>query len=310
VSTLVEVLRTELPHRLTTHPEIRVRIPRGEPLASRSTGELPAERVTAIDGPAPALLSAAAPSSEEGSHSLVIAPASYLLPDGYPTLRSPISRDRLPITILALESGLFEPLPPSGPASLEDLGALRAFPHLALVVPPDPGSLKAVLDEASSWDGPVYLRLNGGDLPELSERPFAIGRARELHPGSDLTIASAGPLIGMALEAARELARVGIEARVLDLSSVKPFDEKAVLRAARDTGAVLTVEDHSSLTGLGALVAATTSENYPVPVRRIGVPDLFLRPEPSGTVLARYGLGPSSILDEAWELLRQRGKVD
>ena len=96
---------------------------------------------------------------------------------------------------------------------------------------------------------------------------------------------------------------------MLDFASVKPFDEPALLRAARDTGAILVLEEHSVLTGVGALVAATTSENYPVPVRRLGIPDLFPESVDPGAPLDRYGLSAERVRDEAWELLRARGKV-
>ncbi|MGI0067802.1 MAG: transketolase C-terminal domain-containing protein, partial [Thermoplasmata archaeon] len=102
---------------------------------------------------------------------------------------------------------------------------------------------------------------------------------------------------------------VGITCRVLDLASVKPADTPALLRAARDTGAILVLEEHSVETGVGALVAATVSESYPVPVRRIGVPDLFGESGEAWAVFDRFGLSKERILDEAWELLRQRGKV-
>ena len=100
-----------------------------------------------------------------------------------------------------------------------------------------------------------------------------------------------------------------MEARVLDFASIKPFDAKSLLRAARETGAILTMEEHTTLTGLGALVASTTSENYPVPVRRVGVPDVFGESGDGWLLLDQYGLSKERVMDEAWELLQLRGKV-
>ncbi|MCI4360778.1 MAG: transketolase family protein, partial [Thermoplasmata archaeon] len=118
-----------------------------------------------------------------------------------------------------------------------------------------------------------------------------------------------GAMVARALDVAEELHRVGVEARVLDLASVKPFDQKALLKAARETGAILTMEEHSVLTGVGSLVAAATSENYPVPVRRLGVPDLFGESGDPWTLMDRYGLSKERALEEAWDLLKMRGKV-
>ena len=131
---------------------------------------------------------------------------------------------------------------------------------------------------------------------------------RELRSGQDLTIVAIGPAVGRALETATALARVGVAARVLDLASVKPLDGKAVLRAARETGAILSLEAHSALTGIGSMVAAYTSEEYPVPVRRIGSSGSFPG-TPGAPSNDPYGLTPEHCLEEAYELLRARGKV-
>ena len=197
------------------------------------------------------------------------------------------------------------------PAAFSDIGLLRGIPHLNLVVPADAPSTAAALEVLVQSETASYLRLPGlEEVPTVTGGEFELGRARELRPGADLTIAAVGRAVGRGLEVSEELRRVGLSVRVLDLASVKPVDTKAILRAARDTGAILTMEDHVVATGVGALVATLVAEEYPVPVRRLGAPDLA--PEAAATAetnLDTIGLTRARGLDEAWELLRMRGKV-
>jgi transketolase len=192
---------------------------------------------------------------------------------------------------------------------LEDIGLMRALPGMTVVVPSDAPTTRAAVFAVAERPGPAYVRLSRDTLPSLGGGELTIGRARELRSGSDLTIVAVGALVARALAVAEELGRVGISARVLDFASVKPFDEPALLRAARDTGAILVLEEHSVLTGVGALVASATSENYPVPVRRVGVPDLFGESGDPVALRDRYGLSLDRIRDEAWELVKLRGKA-
>ena len=226
----------------------------------------------------------------------------------YPIIREAICHERSNVKIVATRSeaaGTAETLPPM----IEDVGVMRGLPAMTVVVPADAPATRSALRAVARQDGPAYVRLSAGPLPVVTDGEFRIGRAAELAAGDDLTIVAVGPPVAMALDAAADLARVGISVRVLDFASIKPFDAPALLRAARDTGAILVLEEHSVLTGVGALVAATTSENYPVPVRRVGIPDLFGDPFATGAGPARRILSREQVRGEAWELLRGRGKV-
>ena len=192
---------------------------------------------------------------------------------------------------------------------VEDIGLMRGLPGMTVVVPADAPTARSVTFAIAERAGPAYVRLTQENLPVVTDGAFAFGRAPQLRAGSDLTIVALGSLVARSLEVAEELAQVGISTRVLDFASVKPFDEPALLRAARDTGAVLVAEEHSVTTGVGALVAAVTAENYPVPVRRVGVPDLFGESGDPWALLDRYGMSKERLRDEAWELLKSRGKV-
>lgn len=203
------------------------------------------------------------------------------------------------------------PWPPSvtsqglAPA-VEDLGLMRGVPGMVVTVPADAPTLRTAVQALADIDGPAYLRVAEGSHPTVTDGSFRLGTANTVRDGSDLTVVCAGPTLGVVVRLAEGLKGVGVSVRVLDLASVKPIDAPSLLRAARETGAILVIEEHTVETGLGELVAATVAENLPVPVRRIGLPDLFELPSggptPSGGPIDR-------MRDEAWELLRLRGKV-
>jgi len=235
--------------------------------------------------------------------------AVFAAGQAYNFVRQSICYNRANVKIVATHGGLL--VGPDGGTHqiVEDIGLMRGLPGMTVIVPADAPTARSATFAVAERDGPAYVRLTRESLPTVTDGSFAIGRAAELRSGSDLTIIAVGALVARALEVAAELAEVGVSTRVLDFASVKPFDEPALLRAARDTGAILVLEEHSVLTGVGALVASTTGENYPVPVRRVGVPDLFGESGEAWSLLDRFGLSKERIREEAWELLRLRGKV-
>ena len=257
----------------------------------------------------PTMMSIAAGISLEDRTVFASTFAVFAAGQAYNFVRQSICYNRANVKIVATHGGLL--VGPDGGTHqiVEDIGLMRGLPGMTVIVPADAATTRAATFAVAERKGPAYVRLTRENLPPVTDGSFAIGRASELRAGSDLTIVAVGALVARALEVAEELAQVGISTRVLDFASVKPFDEPALLRAARDTGAILVLEEHSVLTGVGALVASTTGENYPVPVRRIGVPDVFGESGDAWTLLDRYGMSKERIRDEAWELLRLRGKV-
>ena len=257
----------------------------------------------------PTMMSIAAGLSIEGRTVFASTFAVFAAGQAYNFVRQSICYNRANVKIVATHGGLL--VGPDGGTHqiVEDIGLMRGLPGMTVIVPADAPTTRAATFAIAERTGPAYVRLTRENLPAVTDGSFTIGRANELRAGSDLTIIAVGSLVARALEVAGELAEVGISTRVLDLASVKPFDEPAILRAARDTGAILVLEEHSVLTGIGALVAATTGENYPVPVRRVGVPDVFGESGEAWALLDRFGMSRERIRDEAWELLRIRGKV-
>jgi transketolase len=235
--------------------------------------------------------------------------AVFAAGQSYNMIRQSVCYNGANVKVVATHGGLLVGGDGATHQIVEDLGLMRGLPGMTVICPADAPTTEAAVRAVHAIDGPAYLRLTRENLPTVTDGSFRVGTAAELRPGSDLTIVAVGALVARALDVAEEFHRVGVEVRVLDFASVKPFDEKALLKAARETGAILTMEEHTVLTGVGALVAATTSEEYPVPVRRIGVPDVFGESGEPWALIDRYGMSKERCLEEGYELLRLRGKV-
>lgn len=239
---------------------------------------------------------------------LVIASASTFVGAWYPAIRASLAPQRANVKLVAT-SGVHSVDAADEPGVFDDLALMRTLPGMTVLEPADAPTARSTARALVGMDGPAYVRLAGGPQPTVTNGELELGRATELRPGTDLTLIAVGPLVARALVVATSLGRVGVRARVLDLGCLKPFDEKAVLRAARETGALLTLENQYISTGVGALISAATAENCPVPVRRLGILDLDGGPADGRVGSERPELSEERALQEAWELLRLKGKV-
>ena len=222
--------------------------------------------------------------------------------------RTDVAYGNLPIRICASHSGLS--IGPGGPThqSIEDLAIYRAMPNMTVVVPADGVEAAAATRAVVDLPGPAYLRLSRAKEPTVyrTEDQFALGIANTVHEGGDLAIIACGACVGHAVQAAQDLSKRGIDARVIDMHTIKPLDERAVVRAAQDTGAVLTVEEHTVIGGLGSAVAEVLAENAQgVRFRRLGLQDRFPTTAPYEELLALYGLDAQGIARSAQELLNE-----
>ncbi len=194
---------------------------------------------------------------------------------------------------------------------VEDLAVMRAIANLVVLAPSDPVTTRLATLAIAEYEGPVYMRLGRQPAPVLHDESveFRIGRMIRLREGGDVTLIACGNMVEHALLAAEELAREGIEARVLDCHTIKPIDREEIIRAALETGAIVTAEDHSIHGGLGAAVAEVVTETYPVPVRRVGLRDVFASSgrDPK-TLLARYDMDYRAIAREARQVLALRAR--
>jgi transketolase len=179
---------------------------------------------------------------------------------------------------------------------------MRAIPGMTVINPADAVEARAAVEAAINFVGPVYMRFGRYAVPVLNDKEtykFELGKGVEMKDGSDLTIIATGMMVGMALEAAETLAAKGISARVVNIHTLKPIDKDIILKAARETGAIVTAEEHSIIGGLGSAVAEVVGEGCPVPVVRLGVDDQFGHSGKVPPLLEMYGLTPANIVAKA-----------
>lgn len=190
--------------------------------------------------------------------------------------------------------------------AVQDTAIMRATPGMVVVDPADEVECRTCLEAMVKYNGPVYFRLTRDAWPDISPTGyrFQLGKAMQVRDGGDLTIIAGGPLVSQSLEAAETLAHAGIAARVINMASIKPLDEQAVIRAARETGAIVTAENHSIFGGLGGAVAEVASEHCPVPVRRIGIRDVLAESGHNMELLRKYHMDAPAIVTAAHEALR------
>ncbi len=212
------------------------------------------------------------------------------------------------VKLMAAYAGISDSFDGPTHHAITDLAILRSLPNMTVVVPGDPLGLARLLPQVVEWPGPVYFRLNRNEVPVLFDETYApqIGKAVPLRPGSDLTLIACGLMVSRALWAADRLAEQGITARVIEMHTIKPLDVGAIEQAARETGAIVTVEEHSILGGLGAAVAEVTAERCPVPVRRVGLPDTFAETGPYDRILDRYGMSVDHVVSAALAALAMK----
>ena len=192
--------------------------------------------------------------------------------------------------------------------SIEDLAWLRAIANLTVIVPADPIDTAQAVQLAAANFGPMFLRISRLGVPVVhpTDYRFEIGKAALLREGRDVTLIANGVLVARALEAADKLAASGIQARVLNMATVKPLDKEAVLKAVAETGGIVTAEEHTIYGGLGGAIAEVVVTNRPVPMRILGVPGVFAPTGSAEWLLEYFGLTAQGIYEAALDLLNSR----
>jgi len=190
----------------------------------------------------------------------------------------------------------------------EDVAIMRSMPNMTVVVPADATAVPPLLRQIIALDGPTYFRMSRNPVPVIYEpdQSFTLGKAVILREGSDLTIIAMGTMVALALDAAEELACQGIQARVLDMHTIKPLDGEAIRQAAKETGAIVTAEDHNIIGGLGGAVAEYLAEHIPVPLVRVGVPDTFCRSGDPAELFPMYGMAVPDIVAAAKKVVERK----
>lgn len=190
--------------------------------------------------------------------------------------------------------------------SIEDFAWLRAIANLVVVAPADPAETSQAVRAAAEFQGPIYLRISRMGVPEVHgpDYRFEIGRAAALRSGNDVTLIANGVMVHKALEAAELLAVRGIEARVLNMATVRPIDRAAIVAAAKETRGIVTAEEATIYGGLGSAVAEVVVQEAPVPMRMVGVPGVFAPTGEPEFLFEHFGLTSQNIADQAEELTR------
>jgi transketolase len=262
-----------------------------------------------IGGSRADLLSIAERRRRSAGPTVVVVPSLGVGGMTYEAIRDRLGKPRLPVKLIAQDGGAVGPAGRLGHGPIEDLGLMATIPAMTVVAPADAASARAAVKSIIEIDGPAYLRLASGDRQPVSNGSFSLGVWPSLRPGNDLTLIAVGASVARAVSVADELKEMGLTIRVLDAASVKPMDTRSILRAASETGALVVLEDHGALAGVGSQVAATVSADRPVRVARLAIPDLFAGPVKDLGGLDRYGLSQERVVETCLDLLRQRGKV-
>ena len=224
-------------------------------------------------------------------------------------VRTSIGYTRLNVKIGATHAGLSVGEDGATHQCCEDIGLMRTIPGMVILNPADAVEARAAVEAAIVHQGPVYLRFGRLAVPVINDVPgyrFEIGKGVQLREGTDVTLVATGLMVPEALSAAETLAGEGIQARVINIHTVKPIDADLLARAARETGAVVTAEEHNILGGLGSAVCETVAETCPVPVVRVGVNDVFGKSGPAKEVLEAFGLNAAHIVQAAREAIRRK----
>jgi len=234
--------------------------------------------------------------------------ASFLLCNAYDQLRLCVAIAGVNVKVVGSHGGVT--LGKDGPTAMaiEDLAIVGGLPTFAIVVPSDPASMRAAVRATAGHVGPVYLRSSRVAMPHIypadaASVPFQIGKANLVRQGDDLTIIGCGIMVATALDAAAMLAEEGIQARVLDMHTIRPMDTSAIVAAARETGGIVTAEEHLLQGGMGSNVARVVAEHCPVPMRFVGLADTYTDSGDPDDLLVKYGLTAGDIVRAGREVV-------
>lgn len=215
---------------------------------------------------------------------------------------------KLPIKVMGHYGGYSAG--PEGPThhAIEDLGIVRSIPNMTVLVPCDAEETKAALRAAVATDGPVFLRMGRNPVPAVEGKPaeFTVGKGYRVRPGKDVAIIAMGVMVSRAIEAAEDLAKEGIDCQVVAMPSLKPIDVELIAEAARQTGAVVTAEEHNIYGGLGSAVAEVLGEHAPVPMERVGIKDCFAESAQWFELLDKYGMSVADVAAACRAVLKRK----
>ncbi|MBQ7829019.1 MAG: transketolase family protein [Clostridia bacterium] len=245
------------------------------------------------------MISVAAGLAAAGKMAFASSFAMFAAGRAFEQVRNSIGYPHLNVKIGATHAGITVGEDGATHQCLEDIALMRTIPGMTVINPADAVEAKAAVEAAMQTYGPFYLRFGRFACPVVTEgHKFEVGKGMQLRDGKDVTIIATGFMVHLALEAAETLAAEGIDARVINIHTIKPLDKEIILKAAKETGAIVTAEEHSIIGGLGSAVAETVCEGCPVPMLRVGVEDRFGKSGKVPPLLEEYGLTAANIADK------------
>ena len=242
-----------------------------------------------------------------GKKVFVCGPACFYVARSLEQVKVDVAYSNQPVKILGVSGGVAYGALGATHHSLHDIAVLRTFPGMQVVLPCDARQTRKLVKQLVDYPHPVYVRVGRNAVPDVYENDdfeVEIGKSVQLQDGNDLTIIATGETVYHALQAGKRLAAEGISTRVIDMHTLKPADTDAIVRAARETGRILTVEEHSMYGGLGAIVAETVCSQCPVPVRILGIPDENAIHGKPLEIFHYYKLDADGIYETAREMLK------
>lgn len=225
---------------------------------------------------------------------------------GCEQIRNSICYPKLNVKVAATHAGISVGEDGASHQAVEDIGIMRSLANMTVICPADAVSTRHAVKAAIEYNGPVYLRLGRLATPVIYDEnnfKFEIGKGITIADGTDVTIIATGLMVQYATEAKDILAKEGISARVIDIHTIKPIDKELIIKAAKETGAIVTAEEHNIIGGLGSAVAEVVVENYPVPVKRVGIQDKYGKSGKPNLLLELYGLTAANIAEKAKEAI-------
>ena len=258
------------------------------------------------------MIGTAAGLASAGKIPIVSTYAIFLVGRAWEQIRNSVARDSLNVKMLATHGGISPYADGASHQCFEDIAIMRCIPGVTVVVPADISELRHAARAAVETSGPFYIRLPRGEIPRIFENDseFQIGRARRISDGEDVAIVVCGFLVPEAIKAEALLKKEGIRATVLDMHTIKPPDAEAIVDVARQTGAIVTVEDHNIIGGLGSTVAEVLCRKSPVPVEMIGIHDRFGESGELSQLIDLYGLGALDIANAAKRVIKLKDHED
>ena len=235
--------------------------------------------------------------------------AAFMVLRAADPVRSLVAYTKLNVKLAGTYAGLSDSYDGASHHAIADIAFMRALPNMTVISVSDPVEAELATRAAAKFKGPVYLRLSRAEVPVVLDKAsydFKIGKGVTLVDGGDLTIVATGYMLIKALEAAEILAAKGIKARVVNIHTIKPIDRELLIACARETGAIVTAEEHNVLGGLGSAVSEVLAGNCPVPIEFVGVEDRFTESGDYEKLLAKYGLSADNIVARAQKVLKRK----